>query len=81
MKLELLHEVFEVVINPRRESSFSGFSCVIGNELNMECHSLLAKITADQPEQKVLSCLRYGCQTARPYCRGIGEKKNMNDGS
>lgn len=46
----------------------------------MQCHSLLAEISADAPKQENMSCLMHGCQTVRPCCRFVCKKKKLYDG-
>lgn len=79
-KLELLHEVFKVILSPLCETSFSVFGCVKRKGFKMHCRTSLAEFVAKLPERKDLSGRMYGCHPARPCCCFMCETRNVKDG-
>lgn len=79
-KSELFQQAFELILNSVSDSRQPGFDSVNSKAEKLRSRALLFKIAVDALEQKHISCLMHGCQTARQCSRCICKKENMNDG-
>lgn len=80
LRAGLFHKELRVILSPFCKPNQTEFECLNRKGKKLQCHLLLAEIAADAREQKDLSHLMDGCQTAKPCCRCICDRRNMNDG-